>query len=63
MQEVYLRGFCKTRKDSFLDLFQMETEKNKKITLRRLPFLFFLSPFEKSLKNLFFSSFAKASKD
>jgi hypothetical protein len=39
----------------------METEKNKKVTLRRLPFLFFLSPFEKSLKNLFFSSFAKAS--
>jgi hypothetical protein len=39
----------------------METEKNKKVTLKRLPFLFFLSPFEKSLKNLFFSSFAKAS--
>jgi hypothetical protein len=39
----------------------METEKNKKVTLRRLPFLFFLSSFEKSLKNLFFSSFAKAS--
>jgi hypothetical protein len=39
----------------------METEKNKKVTLRRLPFLFFFAPFEKSLKNLFFSSFAKAS--
>jgi FAD:protein FMN transferase len=41
--------------------FSNGDKKNKKVTLRRLPFLFFLSPFEKSLKNLFFSSFAKAS--
>ena len=33
----------------------MEDKKHKKLTINGLPFLCFLSPFEKSLKTLLFS--------
>ena len=36
----------------------MRAKKHKKVTVRSLPFLYFLPPFEKSLKIPFFSTYA-----